>query len=85
MERVIVDELMNHFYRYNIISTAQHGLLSTCTNLLETINDWTLSLQNYCGITVAYVDFAKAFELCHIRSYCFVCSHMVLMGVYLLG
>lgn len=65
MERVIVDELMNHFYRYNIISTAQHGFLkqlSTCTNLLETINDWTLSLQNYCGITVAYVDFAKAFD-----------------------
>ena len=68
MERVIVDELMDHLCRHNTINKAQHGFfwkqLSTCrpTNLLESINDWSWSLQNHCGVTIAYVDFAKAFD-----------------------
>jgi len=44
---------------------AQHGFCrgrSTCTNLLESINDWTLSIQYRHYVTVAYVDFSKAFD-----------------------
>ena len=65
MEHVIVDELMDHLCRQNIINKAQHSFLKqllTSTNLLESINDWSLSLQNRCGVTIAYVDFAKAFD-----------------------
>ena len=57
-----------------LISHQQHGFLrrrSTTTNLLESLNDWTLTLEGKDGVTVAYIDFAKAFDsvshqkLCH--------------------
>ena len=35
---------------------------STSSNLLDTLNDWTLAVDNNDGITVAYIDFAKAFD-----------------------
>ena len=35
---------------------------STCTNLLECINDWTLILQDGNSVTVVYIDFNKAFD-----------------------
>ena len=53
MERIIVNSLMDHFHKNNIISKAQHGFLkrlSTLTNLLESFNDWTLALQNHSGV-----------------------------------
>jgi len=33
-----------------------------CTNLLEAINDWTLSVQNKKSVDVAYIDFSRAFD-----------------------
>jgi len=36
--------------------------LSTTTNLLESFNDWTISIQTRKPVTVAYIDFAKAFD-----------------------
>jgi len=82
MKRVIVSGLTEHFCKHNIISKAQHEFLkhlSTCTNLLESFNDWTLSLQNHNAVTVAYVDFTEAFDT--VTRYCTVCARMVLMGV----
>jgi len=35
---------------------------STSTNLLETLNDWTLAIDNGDSITAAYIDFGKAFD-----------------------
>jgi len=35
---------------------------STCTNLLETMNDWTLSVQSNKSVTIAYIDFSRAFD-----------------------
>jgi len=54
MERVIVNSLVEHFHKHNIVS--KHGFLkrlSTLTNLLKSFNDWTLALQNHSGVTVA--------------------------------
>ena len=34
----------------------------TCTNLLESVNDWTLSVEYKHSVKVAYVDFSKAFD-----------------------
>jgi hypothetical protein len=36
---------------------------STTTNLLETLNDWTIALQDKKSVTAAYIDFSKAFEM----------------------
>jgi len=35
---------------------------STCSNLLEIINDWTLPLDNHMRTDVTYIDFQKAFD-----------------------
>ena len=44
-ERVVKDQVLNYLHRNKLISQHQHGFLSrssTCTQLLETVNDWTL-------------------------------------------
>jgi hypothetical protein len=35
---------------------------STCANLLETLNDWTLAIKDKKSIIVAYIDYSKAFD-----------------------
>ena len=65
MERVIVQQMTSYFTKCNLISDSQHGFIvnrSTCTNLLESFNDWTLALQDRTGVAVVYIDFAKAFD-----------------------
>ena len=65
MERVIVQHLLSYLYQHGLISRQQHGFLlrkSTTTNLLETINDWTLAIDGRDGVVTAYIDFAKAFD-----------------------
>jgi len=71
IERVIVINLLNYLRSHNLISKQQHGFLSkrsTATNLLDSLNDWSVSLENGTHQTVAYVDFAKAFDsVCHSK------------------
>ena len=65
MERVIVNEMSNYLMSVGVISKHQHGFItkrSTTTNLLETLNDWTLSIDNRLTQTAVYVDFARAFD-----------------------
>ena len=65
MERITVDQMTDHLMQNWVLNKAQHGFLkglSTCSNLLEAFNDWTLSLNDRHGVTVAYTDFAKAFD-----------------------
>ena len=48
MERIIVDQMTSFLVDSNVINKAQHGFvkgLSTTTNLLESFNDWTTSIQ----------------------------------------
>ena len=50
---------------YRPISLNQHGFLpksSTTTNLLDSINDWALSLKNKRNVAIACVDNSKAFD-----------------------
>ena len=50
----------------NILHSAQHGFIkhrSTCTNLLESFNDWSISVQSRKQVTIDYIDFTKAFDL----------------------
>ena len=65
MERIISQKIYQHFINNNVLHHAQHGFLkgrSTCTALLESMNDWTLSVQYKRLTTVIYVDFKKAFD-----------------------
>jgi len=66
MERIVCRRILDHLYNNNILHRAQHGFLknrSTTTNLLESLNDWTLCLQTKNQVTVVYVDFSKAFDV----------------------
>ena len=65
MERVINTQLMNYLLRHHLISKHQHGFLrrhSTASNLLETLNDFTLALNNKLTTDVIYIYSQKAFD-----------------------
>ena len=59
-------ESMVLFLRSNsLISKDQFGFLarrSTCTQLLITLNEWTLLTDIRSKIDSVYIDFAKAFD-----------------------
>ena len=66
LERVIANQIRNYLVGNNLLHSAQHGFTngwSTCTNLLESFQDWTLYLQNKQQVVIAYIDFSKAFDV----------------------
>ena len=49
MECKIATQIYVHLLENNLLSSAQHGFVkgrSTCTNLFDAVNDWTLTVQN---------------------------------------
>jgi hypothetical protein len=65
MERVVVTDLLTYLRENNLITKHQHGFMnrkSTLTNLLESVNDWTLSLAHKATTSIVYIDFTKAFD-----------------------
>ena len=65
MERVLSHKLYQYLKEHNVLYAAQHGFVkgrSTCSNLLESLNDWTSNLQSKQQTTVIYIDFSKAFD-----------------------
>jgi len=57
--------MYTHFKANGILHSAQHGFCkdrSTCSNLLESFNDWTLSIQDKYNVAIAYIDFSMAFD-----------------------
>ena len=57
---------MNQWFSFfSLISKDQFGFLarrSTCTQLLITLNEWTLHTDIRSKIDYVYIDFAKAFD-----------------------
>jgi len=56
---------MLYYITENLITKQQHGFIqrrTTCTNLLESIHDWTLNLQAHRNTDVIYFEFEKAFD-----------------------
>jgi len=56
--------MLAYLLENQLISRQQFGLLSkcsTCTQLLDCVNDWTLSIRNCHSVDVIYFDFTKAF------------------------
>jgi hypothetical protein len=66
MERVIKVEVMKFLNDNKLLSEKQHGFRSkksTSTQLLSTLNNWSLSVDQHQGLVDAiYLDFAKAFD-----------------------
>ncbi|MFZ2538165.1 MAG: reverse transcriptase family protein [Oscillospiraceae bacterium] len=66
LESLIANDLLDFLISHKLISSQQHGFLkkhSTCTNLLESLNDWTISLSNHNSVTICYIDFQRAFDV----------------------
>ena len=65
LEKIIANDLINYLQDRNLISKQQHGFLkhhSTATNLLDSLNDWSVSLSKRHCTTTAYIDFQRAFD-----------------------
>ena len=73
MERIIVSGMCTYLRHNKLITKEQHGFItkrSTTTNLLETLNDWTLILNNRKFLSAVYIDFSKAFDfVVHSKLY----------------
>ena len=64
-ETFIKNALNIHLIQNNILSDVQFGFVSgrnTISQLLTTINDWMLELDNNVCVDAAYMDFRKAFD-----------------------
>ena len=85
MEGVIRDKVVNHMKENKLFSKDQHGFMngrSTVTQLLETLEYWSMHLDSGLGVDAIYLDFQKAFDsvpyqrlLKKVRSYG-VCDHV---------
>ena len=69
MESIVSQSIISHLRSHQLISADQFGFLSrrsTCTQLLTTLNDCTISIDNHLKVDAVYIDFAKAFDtVCH--------------------
>jgi len=64
-ERILKQQMLTYLLENNLITQQQFGFLSkcsTCTQLLDCVNDWTFSVRDRCIVDVIYFDFAKAFD-----------------------
>jgi len=65
METVIKKQLLSFLLIHGKISKQQHGFLarhSTCSQIIECVNDWSLALNIRKQVDVVYIDFCKAFD-----------------------
>ena len=65
MEKDVVHRMLDYLRTSNLLNKHQHGFLakkSTITNLLESVNDWTLSVENSNDLVIVYIDFTRAFD-----------------------
>ena len=64
-ESIIKPHTVDHLIKNDIIHPDQHGFVpgrSTVSNLLEALENWTLSLDNKLDVDIVYIDFEKAFD-----------------------
>jgi len=92
MEKLVRDVMMNHLERNGLISKNQHGFVhkkSCLTNLLETMDAVTNAYNNGHHAFIVFLDFQKAFEVCHasllykLKPYGYCQEIINLVGSYL--
>ena len=65
LESIISSNLIEFLLANKLINKNQHGFLkrhSTSTNLLESLNDWSLAISNRKSVVIGYIDFQRAFD-----------------------
>ena len=65
LESILRDKISVFLTQHNVITTHQHGFVqgrSCLSNLLQSLEDWTFSLDNGHGVDVVFLDFQKAFD-----------------------
>jgi hypothetical protein len=71
MESVIANNMLTYLRANNLISKSQFGFLSkrsTCTQQLDSLEDWVNAFNNKLRTDVIFVDLAKAFDsVCHTK------------------
>ena len=65
MEAIMRDKILNHLATNNLLSPHQHGFCpsrSCSTQLLETMDAWTKTIEDKQPLDAVYLDFRKAFD-----------------------
>jgi len=65
MEIVVVKCLSLYLHQHKLINQQQRGFRTkkfTSTNLFETLNDWTLTLDGGSIFTAAHINVANSFD-----------------------
>jgi Reverse transcriptase (RNA-dependent DNA polymerase)/Endonuclease-reverse transcriptase len=65
MESIVKDRILEFLEDNDSLNQAQHGFMkgrSCLTNLLETLEMWTKTLDEGYGLDVVYLDYRKAFD-----------------------
>ena len=84
MERITASQVSEYLRKHDVINKQQHGFLlrrSTTTNLLETLNDWTIALKVRQSVAVAYIDFQRRSTSSAILNCSRSCPRMVSVDV----
>ena len=66
MESIVKDNIIAFALSHNIITSSQHGFMprrSTCSQLLETHNEWFFGVDEGGMFDVITIDFRKAFDV----------------------
>ena len=64
-ESVIKAKIQDYILKHALLHPNQHGFVaghSTNTNLLQSLNDWTVNIRNKRSTRVTYIDFSRAFD-----------------------
>jgi hypothetical protein len=88
LESIIKEQLVHYLVTKGLISKHQHAFIrnhSTATNLLESINDWFVSLNLPSRTDIVYTDFSEAFDSIVISNYYLRCNLMALPVNFCLG
>ena len=59
--------MLKYLSERNLISRQQHGFLSrhsTTTQLLECLQDWSVTIRDKVNMDVIYIDYRRAFDSC---------------------
>lgn len=71
MKSIIVESMTDFLLHENIIPQRQHGFVkgrSTLTNLVDCVNNWSITLNNNDFIDVIYLDFSKVLGKISMRK-----------------
>jgi len=65
MESIIKQQLLSYLNDHKLISKQQFGFLSrhsSCSQLLDCFNEWSIILDARDYIDCVYIDYSKAFD-----------------------